>query len=68
MQVQILTSSLILGNLYKICFTLKNYETSYIFFSKIILYLIVLTLKLSEYFGTHFDDYLLVETLVIYYN
>jgi hypothetical protein len=38
------------------------------FFSKIILYLIVLTLKLSEYFGTHFDDYLLVETLVIYYN
>ena len=32
------------------------------------LYLMMLSLKLFEYLWTHFGAYLLVETLIIYYN
>jgi hypothetical protein len=45
----------------------KNYETSFKFFSKIMLYLMVPSLKLFESLWTHFGAYLLV-ALVIYYN
>jgi len=68
MQLESSKSSLILENSYRIFFTSENYETSFIFFSRIMLYLMMPSLKLFEYLWTHFGAYLLVETLIIYYN